>query len=112
MERACSITSRTSLTPELMALKVKNGAFKVCAIILAMVVLPVPGGPHKIMDGSLPCSMAVRKMLPLPVRCSWPANSSKVVGRNRSASGGKVVFTTKVTSHSHPKTPLSYQMNR
>src|SRR3954469_23512667 len=56
-------------------------------MILAIVVLPVPGGPQRIMEGILPCSIAVRRMLPLPVRCSWPTRSSSVRGRIRSASG-------------------------
>lgn len=59
------------------------------AIMLAMVVFPVPGGPHRIMEGILPFSMAVRKMLFLPVRCTWPINSSSDDGRIRSASGTK-----------------------
>lgn len=58
------------------------------AMMLAMVVFPVPGGPHKIMDGILPFSIAVRRMLLLPVRCSWPINSSNDEGRIRSARGG------------------------
>ena len=28
-----------------------------------------PGGPQRIMEGILPCSRAVRRILPLPVRC-------------------------------------------
>jgi hypothetical protein len=53
----------------------------------AMVVFPVPGAPQRIMDGILPCSMAVRKMLPLPVRCCCPTSSSNVDGLTRSAKG-------------------------
>ena len=60
-----------------------------------MVVLPTPGGPHKIMEGSLPLSIAVRSMLPLPVKCSWPISSSSVVGRSRSASGEVIIKVTK-----------------
>jgi hypothetical protein len=61
--------------------------FNEWAIILAMVVLPVPGGPHKIRDGIFPPSMAVRRMLPLSARCSWPTKSSRVCGLSRSANG-------------------------
>jgi len=41
------------------------------------------------MEGILPFSMAVRKMLFLPVRCTWPIKSSSDDGRIRSASGTK-----------------------
>jgi len=34
----------------------------------------VPGGPQRIIEGGLPCSMAVRNTLPLPVRCCWPTS--------------------------------------
>ncbi len=78
-----------------MALSVKNDACKTWAMILAMVVLPTPGGPHKIMEGSLPLSIAVRRMLPLPVKCSWPFSSSSVVGRRRSANGEVIIKVTK-----------------
>src|SRR4030095_9210076 len=53
----------------------------------AMVVFPVPGAPQRIMDGILPCSIAVRKMLPLPVRCCCHTRSSNVEGLTRSAKG-------------------------
>ncbi len=74
----------------------KEGRCSVCAIILAIVVLPVPGGPHKIIEGTLPCSIAVRKMLPLPARCSCPTRSSSVSGRILSANGGNVFHADKV----------------
>lgn len=44
---AFSITERTSFTPELIALSLKNGVFKVFDITSAKVVLPTPGGPQK-----------------------------------------------------------------
>src|SRR3546814_9185092 len=49
--RAFSMTSRTSFTPELMALNAWNGRFNCIEIINARVVLPTPGGPQKIIDG-------------------------------------------------------------
>ena len=39
-------------------------------------VLPVPGGPHRISDGSSFASSARRSSLPGPSRCSWPTNSA------------------------------------
>ena len=86
---AVDMASLTSFTPELMALKVKNGTSRLCAMMLAMVVLPVPGAPHKIIEGILPFSIAVLKILPFPARCSCPTRSSSVCGRIRSASGAE-----------------------
>ena len=52
-----------------------------------MLVLPVPGGPHRIIEASLPAA-TIRPIAPSgPVRCSWPTISSSDVGRSRSASG-------------------------
>src|SRR4051812_1141212 len=64
-----------------------------------MVVFPTPGGPHKIIEGNLPFSMAVRRILPFPVRCSCPTNSSSVVGRRRSANGELMTKVTKKPPH-------------
>ena len=64
-----------------------NCASERCAIMRASVVLPVPGGPHRIIECSLPASMACRSGLPGASRCCWPTNSSSERGRMRSASG-------------------------
>jgi len=57
------------------------------ASMWASVVFPVPGGPQRISDGSdFPAAMRASS-LPGPRRCPWPANSSKVFGLIRSASG-------------------------
>ena len=55
----------------------------------ASVVFPVPGGPQRMSEGRAPPSTARRSSRPGPVRCSWPTNSSSVVGRIRSASGAR-----------------------
>ena len=53
----------------------------------AIVVLPVPGGPQRIMDDSLPAA-SIRPIAPCgPVKCSWPTTSLIAEGRSRSASG-------------------------
>src|SRR5690349_931323 len=57
-------------------------------MILAMVVLPTPGGPHRIIDGMFPDWMALRMTPFLPVRCSCPMSSSSFEGLIRSARGG------------------------
>ncbi len=64
-----------------------NVACVIAAIIFASVVLPVPGGPQKIIDVGSSCSIASRSGLPGPSRCCCPTNSSSVRGRMRSASG-------------------------
>ena len=64
-----------------------NVALVVCAMILASVVFPTPGGPHKIIEVVSSVSNCSRSALPGPSKCSWPTNSSRVRGRMRSASG-------------------------
>ena len=56
-------------------------------MIRASVVLPVPGGPHRMIDCSRSRSIASRSGLPGASSSSWPTNSSNVRGRMRSASG-------------------------
>ena len=52
-----------------------------------MVVLPVPGGPHRIIEASR-CASAMRRIGPSgPSRWSWPTTSSSDCGRSRSARG-------------------------
>ena len=65
--RSCSaadITSRISLMPDSTALNAMNRARVVSAMIRASVVLPLPGGPHKISDCRRSRSMASRSGLP------------------------------------------------
>ena len=52
-----------------------------------MVVLPTPGGPHKIIDGKFPDSMATRKDFPSPKICFCPAISLTDLGLKYSAKG-------------------------
>ena len=56
---ARSIASRISLTPDNTADTEINSDSEVFAITRATVVLPTPGGPHKIMEGKFPDSIAV-----------------------------------------------------
>ncbi len=48
--RASSTTLRTSATPDMTALRLANWASMTRAITRASVVLPLPGGPQKIME--------------------------------------------------------------
>ena len=66
---AFSITSRTSFTPLVTALSVKNGVSSLLAIICAKVVLPTPGGPHNIKEVMRPASIILRSTAPSPTRC-------------------------------------------
>ena len=56
--------------------------------MLAMVVFPTPGGPHKIMEGILPVAIAFFIIPFGPTKCSCPMRSSNREGRIRSAKGG------------------------
>ena len=85
--RADSITSRTSLTPDVTAERVKKGRSSCEATILARVVLPTPGGPQRMNEGTFPVSKNLRKTPFGPTRCSCPMYSSRERGRRRSARG-------------------------
>ena len=84
---ALSSTSRTSRTPEVTADSVKNGRSSCVAITLARVVLPTPGGPHRMNDGTLPASTKRRNTPPGPTKWVCPTTSSNVRGLSRSAKG-------------------------
>ena len=90
MRRRCSavaITSLTSLMPASTALNATNSAFVRSAISRASVVLPVPGGPHRMIDCSRSRSIISRSGRPGATSSSWPTISSSVRGRMRSARG-------------------------
>ncbi len=84
---ASATASRSSFTPDSTADSVTKRAPASVAITRASVVLPVPGGPHRISDGSSFASSARRSSFPGPSSCSCPTNSASDVGRIRSASG-------------------------
>ncbi len=84
---ACTTASRMSLTPASTADSTTNSASTAPAIRRASVVLPTPGGPHRIIECSRPEPNATRSGWPSPSRCCWPMTSSSVRGRRRSASG-------------------------
>src|SRR6202011_224492 len=84
---ASLMTCLISLMPARTAENSMKSALVMRAMILARVVLPVPGGPQKIIDVGSSCSICTRNGFPGPTRCSCPTNSSSVRGRIRSASG-------------------------
>ncbi len=85
--RARSITALTSALPACTALCSSNAAPDASAISRASVVLPLPGGPCRIIECGWPSSTARRSAEPGASSRSWPTNSASEVGRMRVASG-------------------------
>ena len=50
----------------------QKGTSRVLAIIVARVVLPTPGGPHRIKLLIRPDAIIRERTAPSPTRCSWP----------------------------------------
>ena len=84
---ASATASRTSFTPAITAESATKLALVSAASRRPSVVLPVPGGPHRMSEVSSLPSSARRSQRPGPSRWSWPTNSASEVGRMRSASG-------------------------
>ena len=85
--RAASIAARTSFTPAETA-DTSTKRRSVCWLrIAAIVVLPVPGGPHSSSDMDWSPSTSWRSGEPGARSWSWPTSSSSVRGRIRTASG-------------------------
>ena len=87
LPRAAATISRMRGTPSDTALNGTKALDVVVATSRASVVLPVPGGPQKIMDPGTPRSIASRNGRPGASNGSWPTNSSSPRGRIRAASG-------------------------
>src|SRR5258706_10586468 len=84
---ACATASRMSFTPASTAEMAMKSALKASAIRRASVVLPEPGGPHRIIECGLRELNATSSGFPGASRCRWPTISPGVFGRSRSASG-------------------------
>ena len=87
--RAASIAARTSLTPAATAETSTNRRLVCWLRIEAMVVLPVPGGPHSSSDIDWSPSISWRSGEPAARSCCCPTSSSSVRGRIRTASGAE-----------------------
>ena len=85
--RAWSMAARTSLTPADTAETSTNRRSVCWLTIEAIVVFPVPGGPHSSSDIDWSPSISRRSGAPAARSCSWPTSSSRVRGRIRTASG-------------------------
>ncbi len=84
LDSASSMTWRTSRTPAVTAESSTNLRPELCAIAFAIVVLPVPGGPHRMIEVA-PCSpdwseARLTSGEPGASRCRCPAISSSVRG--------------------------------
>ena len=85
---ASAIVLRMSATPASTALSVAKCDCVELAMMVASVVFPVPGGPHRMMEeNSRSLSMARRKRLPGPTIWDCPRYSSSVRARMRVARG-------------------------
>ena len=84
---ALSITLTTSAFPEVTALSSTNSAPVPLAIILARVVLPLPGGPQSIRLVGCLLVMISWIILPVATKWAWPTTSSSFSGLRLSASG-------------------------
>lgn len=107
---AASKTLRKSATPEKIADICSNCRPTRSAMSRAMVVLPVPGGPQRIIDANRP-SATMRPMGPSgPTMWSCPITSSSVEGRNRSASGVGASLSIPAASKSEVIKSLFYKI--
>ena len=85
--RAASKIFFSSATPVWIAESCTNVSLRLAPMRRATVVLPLPGGPQKIIEPSEGAASR-RVNAPFgPVRCSWPETSAIDIGRSRSASG-------------------------
>ncbi len=85
--RASATTSRSAATPSIVVLSCSKRAPTASASRRPIVVLPEPGGPHRIIEGRRPPSTSRRSGAFGPRRCAWPTTSSSVRGRMRAARG-------------------------
>ena len=82
-----------------------NSALNASAIRRASVVLPTPGGPHRIIECGLPARMRRAGACPSPSRCADRPCRRACCGRSRSASGAagscfaKRSFTLELTNN-------------
>ena len=85
--RPAATASRMALTPSITA---DRDSMRLCAAAhsrRARVVLPTPGGPHRIMECSGCASRQRRRGLPGASRWLWPTKSSARAGRSSAARG-------------------------
>ena len=84
--RASATMRRRSPTPAVTAEIGSKCDFVWAAMMRASVVLPLPGGPQKIIDGTWSDSMRRRSSRSSPTRCSWP---DELVEGARAHAGGQ-----------------------
>ena len=84
---ASAMISRRSRTPAETAESVAKCERVWRAMTRARLVLPLPGGPQKMQEGTLSASIARRSGASSSSRWRWPTHSSRLRGRIRAASG-------------------------
>ena len=88
--------SLISFTPASTADIAMNSRSKAYAESLARVVLPTPGGPHKIIEWGFPDAKAKLSGLPSANKWVWPMTSLIILGRSSSANGGGGVLSKRL----------------
>ena len=91
---ASSTIRLMSPTPAVTALMRSNFAEVVWAIKRASAVLPVPGGPKRMIEDRRSASIILLNILPSPRICSWPMYSDKERGAMRNAKGSLFLYSS------------------
>ena len=91
---ACCMILRASATPDATAESCCISAPTASASRYAIVVFPVPAGPHRMSEGRWPPSSSEVSAFPGPNRWRCPTSSSKLRGRIRVASGAPAIVPT------------------
>src|SRR5205823_623586 len=105
LSRARARTPRTSATLADTAESSSKSAPVTPATMRASVVLPLPGGPYRIVEPTRSSSIASRSADPSPRTCRWPTNSSSALGRSRRASGATAGKRSRAASEKRSPTP-------
>ena len=91
---ASSTIRLISETPAVTALIRSNLADVVWAMRRASAVLPVPGGPKRMMEDRRSASIILLSIFPSPRICSWPIYSDKERGAMRNAKGSLFLYSS------------------
>ena len=109
---AAEIALRTSATLEVTPESRTNSELLTRAMISARLVLPVPGGPERIIELKRSESIARRSSCPSPRRWDCPTYSSSERGLRRAASGISAPRSSADSSADTASLPISSRLNR
>ena len=90
---ASSITISKSFLVLTVAFKKRYLTPKSCTIALAILVLPIPGLPYKIIENNFLFLTKFVSILSLPIKCLWPTISSILTGASFKAKGLSIIIT-------------------